>query len=217
MACRSRGHRHAQRRCKRWRNILLHGRHRVLSRSHCRAHKHQRDRDVIFPWGTVHVRYVRVTPRDEIAFARHDHELAGSSGKVCSSEHLEEALSLRRGGSISRLSTAHSSRVRPQRSIALLAGNRASHRDQGQDEEGGTAGGQPRGDGKGLRRCHRTRFTSSWTAVPGPDPTNPQSLRPACISQPSFICSSCRNLRDIIARTAFHYRQHSSCPQTSAA
>ena len=92
-ACRSRGHRHTQRRRKRWRNVLLHGRHRVHSRSHCRARKHQRNRDVIRPRGTVHVRHVRVRPRDEVAFTWHDQELASSSRKVCPSEHLEEALS----------------------------------------------------------------------------------------------------------------------------
>ena len=96
--CRSRGHRHAQRSRKRWRNVLLHGRHRVHPRSHCRAHEHQRNRDVIRPRGTVHVRHVRVRPRDEVAFAWHDQELAGSSGKVCPSEHLQEALSRRKGG-----------------------------------------------------------------------------------------------------------------------
>jgi len=31
---------------------------------------------------------------------------------------------------------------------------------------------------------------ANWTTVPGPDPAKPQSLRPACISQPSSISSS---------------------------
>ena len=78
-ACRSRGHLHAKCSRKGWRNVLLHGRHRVHSRSHRRAHKHQRNRDVIRPRRTVHVRHVRVRPRDEVAFTWHDQELAGSS------------------------------------------------------------------------------------------------------------------------------------------
>jgi hypothetical protein len=36
--------------------------------------------------------------------------------------------------------------------------------------------------------------------VPGPDPTDAQSLRLARISQPSFISSSCHSPRDIVAR-----------------
>src|SRR4029434_1594116 len=43
-ACYGREHLHAERSRKRWRNILLHGRHRVQSGSHRRAHKHQRYR-----------------------------------------------------------------------------------------------------------------------------------------------------------------------------
>ena len=133
-ACRRRGHLHAKRRRKRWRNVLLHGRHRVHSRSHCRARKHQRNRDVIRPRRTVHVRHVRVRPRDEVAFTWHDQELAGSSGKVCPSEHLEEALSRRKGGGIGRRRTPDSRRVAPRRSLDLLARNRPSHRDQGQGD-----------------------------------------------------------------------------------
>ena len=87
-ACYGREHLHAERSRKRWRNILLHGRHRVPSGSHRRAHKHQRNRDVILPRRTVHVGHVRVGPRDEIAFTWHDQELASSSGEVRPSEHL---------------------------------------------------------------------------------------------------------------------------------
>ena len=95
-ACRGRGHLHAKRSRKSWRDVLLRGRHRVHPRFHCRARKHQRNRDVIRPGRTVHVRHVRVRPSDEVAFTRNDEELASSSGKVCPSEHVEEALSRRR-------------------------------------------------------------------------------------------------------------------------
>jgi hypothetical protein len=69
----------------------------------------------------MHVRHVRVRPRDEVAFTRHDQELPGSSGKVCPSEHLQEALSRRRVGGISRLRTWESTRVALQGSLGLLA------------------------------------------------------------------------------------------------
>jgi hypothetical protein len=36
----------------------------------------------------VHVRHV--SPRDDVAFPRHDQELAGSSREVCPSKHLSE-------------------------------------------------------------------------------------------------------------------------------
>jgi hypothetical protein len=68
----------------------------------------------------VHVRHVRVRPRDEVAFTRHDQELPGSSGKVRPSEHVQEALSRRRSDSISWLRT-WSTRVAPQGSLGLLA------------------------------------------------------------------------------------------------
>ena len=110
--------------------------------SHRRARKHQRNRDVIRPRRTVHVRHVRVRPRDEVAFTRHDQELAGSSGKVCPSEHLQEALSRRKGGCIGWRCTLDSRCVAPNRSLDLLARNRPSHRDQGQGEEDGTVSGQ---------------------------------------------------------------------------
>ena len=41
----------------------------------------------------MHVGHIRIRPCDEVAFPRHDQELAGSSGKIRPSEHLEEALS----------------------------------------------------------------------------------------------------------------------------
>ena len=57
--------------------------------------------------------HVRVRPRDEVAFARHDQELAGSSGKVCPSEHVQEALSRRKRGGVGRLRTSGSRRGAP--------------------------------------------------------------------------------------------------------
>src|SRR6266542_2697024 len=77
---------HAKRSRKSWRNVLLHGRRRVPSRFYRGSRKHQRNRYVIRPRRTVHVRHV--SPRDEVAFARHDQELAGSSREVCPSKHL---------------------------------------------------------------------------------------------------------------------------------
>jgi plastocyanin len=53
----------------------------------------------------VHVRHVRVRPGDDVAFTWHDEELAGSSGKVSPSEHVQEALSRRKGGGIGRRRT----------------------------------------------------------------------------------------------------------------
>ena len=44
----------------------------------------------------------------------------------------------------------------PRRSLDPLAGNRPSHRNQGQGEEDGTASGQPRADDEGSPRRHGT-------------------------------------------------------------
>jgi hypothetical protein len=76
-----------------------------------------------------------------VAFTRHDEELAGPSGKVCPSEHLQEALS-RKGDGIDRRHTSDWRRVAPRRSLGLLGRNRPSHRHQGQGEEAGTTSGQ---------------------------------------------------------------------------
>jgi hypothetical protein len=75
----------------------------------------------------VHVRDVRVSPRDEVSFTRHDQELTRSSGKIRPGEPLQEALS--RCGIVRRL-------------LDLLARNRASDRYQAQREESGSATGQ---------------------------------------------------------------------------
>jgi hypothetical protein len=94
-ACRRGRHLHAKRSGKGWRNVLLPGRSRVRSRSYRGACKHQRNRYVIRPRRTVHIRHV--SPRDEVAFARNNQELAGSSRKVCPSKHFQKALSRRKG------------------------------------------------------------------------------------------------------------------------
>ncbi len=141
MACRGLGHLHSKRRSKRWRNVLLNGWHRVHSRSHRRARKHQWNRNVIRPRRTVHVRYFRVRPRDEVALTWHDQELAGSSGEICPSEHLQEALSRRKGG-ISRRRTLDSRSAATRRPLNLLARDPRSHSHQGQGEEDGTASRQ---------------------------------------------------------------------------
>ena len=84
------------------------------------------------PRRTVHVRHV--SPRDEVAFARHDRELAGSSREVCPSKHLQEALSRSKGGCIDWCCTLDSRCVAPYRSLDLLARYRPSHCDQGEDD-----------------------------------------------------------------------------------
>jgi len=106
----------------------------------------------------VHVRHVRVRPRDELAFTWHDQELAGSSGEVCPREHIEEALS--RGG-IGRRRMSDSRRVGAGGSPDLLARSRPSHRGQSQGEQNGTARGQLRGDAKGSLRRHGAPITSN--------------------------------------------------------
>src|SRR5919201_6925783 len=57
-----REHLRAERSRKRSRNILLDGRHRVHSRFHRKARKHQGNRDVIWPRRTVHVGRVMKSP-----------------------------------------------------------------------------------------------------------------------------------------------------------
>jgi hypothetical protein len=69
----------------------------------------------------VHVRHVGVRPRDEVTVTRHDQKLPGSSGIVCPSEHFQEVLSRRRGGSISRLRTLVSPLVAARNSPGVLA------------------------------------------------------------------------------------------------
>jgi hypothetical protein len=107
-------------------------RSRVRSRSHCGARKHQRNRYVIRPRRTVHVG--DVSPRDEVAFARHDQELAGSSREVCPSKHFQETLSRRKGGCIGWCCTRDPRCLAPNRSFDLLARYRPSHRDQRQGD-----------------------------------------------------------------------------------
>jgi hypothetical protein len=92
--------------------------------------------------------------------------LAGSSGKVCASEHVEEPLSRRKGGSIDRRHTSGSRPAAPRRSLDLLAGNRPSHRSHGQGEEDETANGQSRGDDIGSARRHGTRLEEKVSDPP---------------------------------------------------
>ena len=87
----------------------------------------------------MHILDVRVRPRDEVAFTRHDQELARSSGKIRPGEHCQEALS--RCG-IGWRGTPDSTSVALRRLLDLLARNRPSDRDQAQGEETGTATGQ---------------------------------------------------------------------------
>jgi hypothetical protein len=87
----------------------------------------------------VHVLDIRVSPCDEVAFTRHDQELARSAGKIRSGEHCQEALS--RCG-IGRRGAADSTSVALRRLLDLLARNRARNRDQAQGEETGTATAQ---------------------------------------------------------------------------
>jgi hypothetical protein len=67
---------------------------------------------------------------------------------VCPSEHVQEPPSRRKDGGIGRRRTQDSRPAAPRRSLDRLAGNRPSHRNQGQGEENGTASGQPRGEVK---------------------------------------------------------------------
>ena len=99
---------------------------RVPSRFYRGARKHQWNRDVIRPWRTVHVRHV--SPRDDVAFARHDQELAGSSREVCTSKHLQETLSRCKGGRIGWCCTLDPRCVALNRSIDLLARYCPTHR-----------------------------------------------------------------------------------------
>ena len=118
------------------------------------------------PRGTVHVRDVRLRPRDEVAFPRHDQELAGSAGKIRPREHLEDALSRRREAASPTPWSASRCLV-PGRSLTCWL-ERPSHRVQDQVMRRGTASGHLRGDGTGSRRRHGARFTSNWTTEPGP-------------------------------------------------
>ena len=61
------------------------------------ACKHQRNLDVIRPGRAVHEREIRVGSRDEIAFTRHDQELASASRKIGTGKHVEESLLCRLG------------------------------------------------------------------------------------------------------------------------
>ena len=92
-ASRRRRHMHAKRCRECWCYVLLHGRHGIRSDPDRGAYKHQRDRNVIRPGRAVHVGDILVGPRDEIAFTRHDKELAGASRKIGPGKHVEESLS----------------------------------------------------------------------------------------------------------------------------
>ena len=71
-----------------------------------------------------------------------------------------------RAAAIGRRHTSGSRPAAPRRSLDLLAGNRPSHRNQGQGEEDGTASGQPRGDDKGSPRRHGTRLEEEVSDPP---------------------------------------------------
>lgn len=136
---------HAKRGPERRRNVLLHGWHRDHPRIHGRAREQQRNRDVIRPWRTVHERRVRVEPREDVAFAGHDQELAAPPGEVGPRVHLQETLSRRNWGGI-------------RSSLDLPARNRASHRAHDQDEQEGTASAKTRFTPRDFV-CSRNRAT----------------------------------------------------------
>ena len=140
-------HMHAKRsrecRC----HVLLHGRHRIRSDLDRGAYKHQRDCDVIRPGRAVHVRDIRVGPRDEIAFTRHDQELAGASRKIGPGQHVEEALLCCLG--VARRRFARVRRLGCRCLPSVLAGSRTSNH-----EESCATGNPPRRDDKHLSCRH---------------------------------------------------------------
>src|SRR5450631_378445 len=119
---------HTKRSRKCWRHILLRGRHGIRSGLDRGACKHQRYRDVIRPGRAVHERDIRVGPRDEIAFTRHDQELAGASRKIGTGKHVEEALS--RPLNVAWCCFAHVRRIGCGWASSVLAGIRTTNHEE---------------------------------------------------------------------------------------